>query len=75
MRSLSAGAYVIATQTRTVELTGTIEIDEYGYWATDDGTLLLHVAHGSLLSIEPVTPPVSSTAEDARDKLRTRAGR
>lgn len=75
MRTLPAGAYILTTQTRTIPLTGTVDIDEYGYWVTDNDTLLLHVAHGSLLSIEPATPAVTTTAQTARDTLRTRAGR
>ena len=75
MRALPAGAYTVSTQTRTIDVTGTIEIDEYGYWVNHDGALILHVAHGALLSIEPAKPDVTTTAQTARDKLHQRAGR
>lgn len=68
-------AYKVSTSTTTRELTGSIWVDEFGYWILNDTDLVLHVAHGSLLSIEPVTPSVTTTAEAARDTLRTRAGR
>ncbi|MEV5042711.1 hypothetical protein [Microbacterium sp. LMI1x-1-1.1] len=68
-------AYKVSTSTGTRELTGWIRVDEFGYWILNETDLVLHVAHGSLVSIEPATPAVSSTAEAARDTLRTRAGR
>lgn len=75
MRTLPAGAYTITTQTRTLDVAGTIQIDEYGYWVQHDNAVILHVAHGSLLSIEPATPDVTPTAQTARDKLHAKAGR
>ncbi|WP_405373398.1 MULTISPECIES: hypothetical protein [unclassified Microbacterium] len=75
-RSLPSGEYTLTTQAGPRTITGTADIDEYGYWfLNDEGHTILHVAHGSLHSIEPAPTAVTPKAENARDKLRARAGR
>lgn len=70
---LPEGAYKVTTPTGTRTITATITIDEFGYWFTHNETLVLHIAHGTVETIEP-EPATTPTATDrARERL-TRMG-
>lgn len=69
--TLPTATYIVHTTTRTVTLTASIRVDEYGYFFTDDDDrVVLHIAHGFLTSIEPASPAVSDKASEARRRLK-----
>lgn len=68
-QQLPEGAYKVTTPTGTRTITATILIDEFGYWFTDNDTLLLHIAHGALETIEPELHTTPTAKDKARERL------